>query len=87
MVNTTLFGTSAIVNIGCAINLDNQKPTICLNDMIRDYNNANQKNLPPIKYEVLLALMFNEIERLIESVQTGEFESFYNLYYDTWLHK
>ncbi|TMW51845.1 hypothetical protein DOY81_003090 [Sarcophaga bullata] len=86
VVNTTLFGTSANVNIGCAINLDNQKPTLCLNDMIRDYNNANQKTLPPIKYELLLALMFNEIERLIESVQTGDFDDFYKLYYDLWLH-
>ncbi|XP_023297566.2 biotin--protein ligase isoform X1 [Lucilia cuprina] len=86
VVKTTLMGTNAIVNIGCAINLDNRKPTICLNDMIRDYNSANQQKLPSIKYEMLLALMFNEIERLIELVQTGEFETFYQLYYDLWLH-
>ncbi|XP_037815457.1 biotin--protein ligase isoform X2 [Lucilia sericata] len=86
VVKTTLMGTNAIVNIGCAINLDNRKPTICLNDMIRDYNSANQQKLPSIKYEMLLALMFNEIERLIELVQTGDFETFYQLYYDLWLH-
>lgn len=86
-MKTTLMGTNAIVNIGCAINLDNQKPTICINDMIREYNNANQQKIPDIKYELLLALMFNEIERLIELVQTGEFDDFYNLYYDLWLHK
>ncbi|XP_065355202.1 biotin--protein ligase isoform X2 [Calliphora vicina] len=86
VVKTTLMGTNAIVNIGCAINLDNRKPTICINDMIRDYNSANQQKLPSIKYEMILALMFNEIERLVELVQTGDFESFYKLYYDLWLH-
>lgn len=87
VVKTTLFGTNAIVNIGCGINLDNAKPTTCINDMIRDYNNSNQKNLPSLKYEQFLALMFNEIERLIELVQKGEFESFYKLYHELWLHR
>lgn len=80
-------GTNAIVNIGCAFNLDNRKPTLCINDLIRDYNNANQQKLPPIKYENLLALMFNEIERLIELVKTGDFDSFYKIYYELWLHR
>ncbi|KAM7361646.1 holocarboxylase synthetase-like protein isoform 2-T2 [Cochliomyia hominivorax] len=86
MVKTTLMGTNAVVNTGFALNLDNQKPTICINDLIRDYNNANQQKLPTIKYEVLLALVFNEIERLIELVQREEFESFYELYHELWLH-
>uniref|UniRef100_A0A1A9X1X6 BPL/LPL catalytic domain-containing protein n=1 Tax=Glossina brevipalpis TaxID=37001 RepID=A0A1A9X1X6_9MUSC len=76
----------AIVNAGCGLNLDNDKPTICINDMIRDYNHANQKKLPPLKYEELLALIFNEIERLLELVKGGDFEMFYKLYYSLWLH-
>uniref|UniRef100_A0A1I8QBH0 BPL/LPL catalytic domain-containing protein n=1 Tax=Stomoxys calcitrans TaxID=35570 RepID=A0A1I8QBH0_STOCA len=86
MVRTTLNGTNAIVNIGCGINLDNSKPTICVNDMIREYNHANQKNLPLLKYEQFIAMMFNEIEQLVELIQNGDFDKFYKIYYDLWLH-
>ncbi|XP_073839153.1 holocarboxylase synthetase-like protein isoform X2 [Musca autumnalis] len=86
VVKTTLIGTNAIVNIGCGINLDNGKPTICINDMIREYNHTNQKQLPPLKYEEFLAMIFNEIERLLELVQQGDFDKFYQIYYNLWLH-
>lgn len=33
-------------------------------------------------------MVFNEIERLLETIMTtGDFESFYNLYYKLWLHR
>lgn len=87
LTSTILINGNAIVNVGCGINLDNRKPTTCINDIIGDYNNSNQQKIPKIKYEMLLALMFNEIERLIDLVQNGDFESFYKLYYDIWLHR
>lgn len=87
IVKTTIMGANGIVNIGCGINLDNGKPTICINDMIREYNHTNQKQLPLLKYEQFLALMFNEIENLVELVQQGNFEKFYKLYYELWLHR
>ncbi|XP_075145553.1 holocarboxylase synthetase-like protein isoform X2 [Haematobia irritans] len=86
VIKTTIMGTNALVNIGCGINLDNSKPTICINDMIREYNHSNQKSLPLLKYEQYIALMFNEIEYLVELVQGGDFEKFYKIYYDLWLH-
>uniref|UniRef100_A0A1A9VB40 BPL/LPL catalytic domain-containing protein n=1 Tax=Glossina austeni TaxID=7395 RepID=A0A1A9VB40_GLOAU len=76
----------AVLNAGCGLNLDNDTPTTCINDMIRDYNHANQQKLPTLKYEELLALIFNEIERLLELVKDGDFETFYKLYYSLWLH-
>lgn len=86
-MKTTILGTTAIANIGCGINLDNEKPTICINDMIREYNHANQKKLPLLKYEQFIAMVFNEIEHLIEMVQQGDYEKFYKLYYDIWMHR
>ena len=89
IVKTTITGNTAIVNIGCGINLDNGKPTLCINDIIAEFNLKNDQNLnlPKIKYETFIALMFNEIERLLEQVQTHGFEEFYRLYYDLWLHR
>ncbi|XP_068157492.1 biotin--protein ligase isoform X2 [Drosophila tropicalis] len=86
IVNTTLLGSQAIVNIGCGINLNNSNPTVCINDMIKEFNERSVEKLPLLKYEEFIALIFNEIERLLADVQNGDFESFYTLYYSLWLH-
>ncbi|XP_017044233.1 biotin--protein ligase isoform X2 [Drosophila ficusphila] len=87
VINTTLQGSQAIVNIGSGINLNNSKPTVCINDLIREHNTRAPNNkLPLIKYEILMAMIFNEIERLLGEVQNGDFNSFYALYYSLWLH-
>ncbi|XP_017023562.1 biotin--protein ligase isoform X1 [Drosophila kikkawai] len=87
VINTTLQGSQAIVNIGSGINLNNSKPTVCINDLIREHNARTPNNqLPVLKYEIFIARIFNEIERLLGEVQNGDFDSFYALYYSLWLH-
>ncbi|KPU79433.1 uncharacterized protein Dana_GF17255, isoform B [Drosophila ananassae] len=87
VINTTLQGSQAIVNIGSGINLNNSKPTVCINDLIREHNQHSPNNkLPLLKYELFIAMIFNEIERLLGEVQNGDFDSFYDLYYSLWLH-
>lgn len=71
VINTTLQGSQAIVNIGSGINLNNSRPTVCINDLIREYNTCVPNNkLPILKYELLIAMIFNEIERLWEKYKT-----------------
>ncbi|XP_030556460.1 biotin--protein ligase isoform X4 [Drosophila novamexicana] len=87
IVNTTLLGSQAIVNIGCGINLNNSKPTVCINDMINEYNvRMPNAKLPLLKYEQFIAMIFNEMERILAEVQNGDFDTFYSLYYELWLH-
>ncbi|KAH8291814.1 hypothetical protein KR054_000989 [Drosophila jambulina] len=87
VINTTLQGSQAIVNIGSGINLNNSKPTVCINDLIREHNVLTPNNkLPALKYEIFIARIFNEIERLLGEVQNGDFDNFYALYYSLWLH-
>ncbi|XP_017963393.1 biotin--protein ligase isoform X4 [Drosophila navojoa] len=87
VVNTTLLGSQAIVNVGCAINLNNSKPTLCINDLINEYNvRVPNSKLPLLKYELFIAMIFNEMEKILTEVQNGNFENFYSLYYDLWLH-
>lgn len=88
VVNTTLLGSQAIVNVGCGINLNNSKPTLCINDLINEYNvRIPNAKLPLLKYEQFIAMIFNEMERILAEVQNGNFENFYSLYYDLWLHR
>lgn len=87
IVKTTLLGSKIVANIGCGINLDNEKPTTCINTMIGQYNKTNRTNIPTLKYEEFIALTFNEIESILEKVKSGDFDYFYELYHKYWLHK
>ncbi|XP_030376572.1 biotin--protein ligase isoform X2 [Scaptodrosophila lebanonensis] len=87
VVNTKILGSEAIVNIGSGINLNNSKPTVCINDMITEHNSRTSGGkLPLLKHEQFIALIFNEIERLVAEVQNEDFDMFYELYYKLWLH-
>lgn len=54
--------------------------------MIKTYNLKHNTNLPYLEYEKFFANVFNEIERLIDRVQDGDFSYLYDLYYRLWLH-
>lgn len=87
IVNTELNATMAVCNVGVGFNFSNSNPTICLNDLVKAYNVNNNTNLPYLQYEQFFALVFNEIERLINEIQSsGDFSSFLLMYYRLWLH-
>nr|XP_019533306.2 biotin--protein ligase isoform X1 [Aedes albopictus] len=87
IINSQLCGAEAIVNVGCGVNLSNSKPTMCINDLIEEYNRLEHTNLPPLGYEETLAQIFNEIENLFLTVQEKhDLQDLYNLYYKYWLH-
>lgn len=88
IVTTTIEGSDAVCNIGVGLNLDNGTPTICVNDLIRDYNSSSNSNLPAIEPEVLFARIFNELERILADMESrGNSKDFYGLYYRLWLHQ
>lgn len=76
-----------VCNVGVGINVSNSTPTLCINDLINEYNIKNGTTLPNFTLEKALALMFNEIERLINIVQAGNVEYLLDLYYKHWLHR
>lgn len=83
--------TKFLLNIslqpGLAVNLSNSLPTTCINDMITAYNKKNSKNLPLLTFEKTLALIFNQIESILDRVQSGDVQYLYDLYYKHWLHR
>lgn len=87
IVTTTVNAAEAVCNVGVGLNLNNSNPTTCINDLIREYNAANNTTLPAIQYERFFALIFNEIEHLLNAVQSARnFDKFYEQYYQLWLH-
>lgn len=72
---------------GCGINLDNSNPTTCVNDLIREANADREETINTIPYEAYFAAVFNETEKLLNSYQKGDPDSFFDLYYKYWLHK
>lgn len=88
IVETTIEGADAVCNVGVGLNLDNGLPTICVNDLIRDFGSANAKDLKTIEAEVLFANIFNELERSLDHIERSEsLEDIYRLYYQLWLHQ
>ncbi|XP_012528696.1 biotin--protein ligase isoform X2 [Monomorium pharaonis] len=79
-------GATYVCNIGAGVNLSNSKPTTCINDTILQYNQKYGTKLEMFSYEKYLALVFNEMESLLDAVQSGNTENFYKLYYKYWLH-
>lgn len=65
----------AVCNVGVGLNLDNATPTTCLNSLLPPLS-------PRLSYEHYFALVFNQLEQLME----GDFEDIYDLYYKHWLH-
>lgn len=86
LVTTTINAKEAVCNVGVGINLNNSNPTTCINDLIKEYNLKHKQQLPEIQYERFFALTFNEIEQLLNIVQSDNLDYFYEQYYKLWLH-
>ncbi|XP_011695670.1 PREDICTED: biotin--protein ligase isoform X3 [Wasmannia auropunctata] len=86
IVSTRLQEAIIIGNIGAGVNLSNSKPTSCINDVILQYNQKHGTKLKTLSHEKYLALVFNEMETLLDILQNGNTEHFYQLYYKYWLH-
>lgn len=72
---------------GCGVNLNNSVPTTCINDMIAELNQETGQKLRKISLEKYFALVFTQLEKLLNSVQEGGIDMVFDLYYKYWLHK
>ncbi|THU71185.1 hypothetical protein C4D60_Mb08t32870 [Musa balbisiana] len=67
---------------GIGLNLDNEKPTACLNAVLKEINSGSLC----LRREDILASFFNKFENLFEVFLDQGFQSLEELYYKTWLH-
>lgn len=70
------------VCVGIGLNLDNEKPTTCLNTVLGGMCSSSHK----LMREDILAAFFNKFESLFEAFHTKGFQVLEELYYGTWLH-
>ncbi|WCJ44593.1 Biotin--protein ligase 2 [Euphorbia peplus] len=70
------------VSAGIGLNIDNEKPTTCLNAILRELSPAASK----LRREKILAAFFNKFENFYRVFTSQGFQPLEELYYKTWLH-
>ncbi|XP_047338260.1 biotin--protein ligase 2-like isoform X2 [Impatiens glandulifera] len=70
------------VSAGIGLNVDNKKPTTCLNSVLQELTSTSFQ----IRKEELLATFFNKFETLFDLFISEGFKPLEDLYYKTWLH-
>ncbi|XP_066324995.1 biotin--protein ligase 2-like isoform X2 [Miscanthus floridulus] len=71
-----------VYNICVGLNVDNAKPTTCLNAALQEANPTS----PILKREDILAYFFNKFENLFEIFLNQGFQALEEQYYNSWLH-
>ncbi|CAK1545560.1 unnamed protein product [Leptosia nina] len=80
-------GDDVIINIGTGVNISNSVPTICVNDIISEYNTRERTSLAPLSIEKFLARYCSQLERIIDYLNSdGGVDAFLEQYYQYWLH-
>lgn len=69
------------------VNVSNKEPTICINDIIKQYNKEHGTHLAELPLEMLLARTVTCMESLIADFQMNGKEGFLRKYYKWWLHR
>ncbi|BFG19158.1 hypothetical protein CerSpe_054320 [Prunus speciosa] len=70
------------VSAGIGLNVDNEKPTTCLNTFLRELSVTTYQ----FRREDILASFFDKFEKFYELFINQGFQSLEELYYKTWLH-
>ncbi|KAF7489420.1 Biotin--protein ligase [Sarcoptes scabiei] len=75
------------IQIGIGVNVSNQHPTICLDDIIQNYNEIHPDDaLKKISREEMIAKILNNFERLYLKLLNNEIEDIKRLYCQNWIH-
>ncbi|XP_057974886.1 biotin--protein ligase 2-like isoform X2 [Malania oleifera] len=70
------------VSAGIGLNVDNEKPTTCLNAVMREFSSVAYS----FRREDIIASFFNKFENFFHLFINQGFQSLEELYYKTWLH-
>nr|XP_055169495.1 biotin--protein ligase isoform X3 [Nyctereutes procyonoides] len=86
LVNSTLLGETFYILIGCGFNVSNSNPTICINDLVTEYNKQHKAELKPLRADELIARTVTVLEKLIDTFQDKGPNGVLPLYYKYWVH-
>ncbi|GMP79292.1 hypothetical protein CsSME_00034896 [Camellia sinensis var. sinensis] len=71
------------ISAGIGLNIDNEKPTTCLNAVLQKLTSVTYR----LQREDILAAFFNKFETLFDLFIDKGFQPLEQLYYETWLHR
>ncbi len=80
LLKSSVFKDKIIVTIGAGTNLNNQHPTVSINQILQE------TGIEVLGHEVFLARTLNSLELLMEKCSRGQFSEVESLYYRYWLH-
>ncbi|NXN95859.1 BPL1 ligase, partial [Rhinopomastus cyanomelas] len=86
LVNSTLVETTFHILIGFGFNVNNSNPTICINDLIRQFNKEEGTKLKPLTADCLIARTVTVLEKLIDIFQEKGPNGVLPRYYKYWIH-
>ncbi|XP_050404110.1 biotin--protein ligase [Patella vulgata] len=86
IVNCSVVGSTIHAIIGCGFNVSNSNPTICINDIISQYNKEHKTTISMCRPEQLIARTISNTEKLIQLFQSQGHQAFCELYYKNWIH-
>ncbi|KAM3849674.1 biotin--protein ligase [Diretmus argenteus] len=86
LVTSTVMGPTFYLLVGCGFNVSNSNPTICINDLILQYNRQHNTSLQPLSSAQLIARTLTSLEELIAAFQKGGPDAVLPIYYKRWLH-
>lgn len=67
--------------------MTNSNPTICINDLITEYNKEHGAELQPLRADCLIARTATVLEKLIDTFQDQGPNGVLPLYYKYWVHR
>lgn len=67
--------------------MTNSNPTICINDLILEYNRQHGTDLKPLRTDFLIARTVTVLEKLIDTFQDKGPNGVLPLYYKYWVHR
>ncbi len=88
LVTSIVSGNEVNVLIGCGINVYNSQPSLCLNDIIDNYNlQSLTKKLDYLKCEEVIARTLTQLEILLSTIEEHNgIEIIKGLYRKHWMH-
>ena len=86
IVNSSCFDGHLKAVIGMGVNISNEKPTACVNEVISQYNEEHGATLEPLSIEKVLALTVSNIEKYLDEFEKSGYKTFCSDYYEYWLH-
>ncbi|GLT57738.1 hypothetical protein SLA2020_306890 [Shorea laevis] len=85
ILSTSTYRSKFNVSSGIGLNVHNEKPTTCLNAILKELS-AGAADANQFRREDIMAAFFNKFERFYDLFINQGFHALEELYYQTWLH-